>query len=166
MGFDADDAEALERQREWVLRSPIPQAMIGVLNALPGTQLERRLGREGRLLQRSDGETFGRPNFKTKLPESVLLRTYRDALAAIYAPGACFERCLRALQLRLGANVSAGLPWRYALSCLLHSLWRQGVSGSYRSAYWGCPSQELGVQPAGPTVTFAGMAVGHDCVRA
>lgn len=136
MGFDADDAEALQRQREWVLRSPIPQAMIGVLNALPGTQLERRLAQEGRLLQRSDGETFGRPNFKTKLPESVLLQTYRDALAAIYEPGAYFQRCLRALQLRPNANVSSGLPWRYALSCLLRSLRRQGVGGSYRSAYW------------------------------
>jgi hypothetical protein len=29
--------------------------MIGVLTALPGTQLERRLAREGRLLQGSNG---------------------------------------------------------------------------------------------------------------
>jgi radical SAM superfamily enzyme YgiQ (UPF0313 family) len=136
MGFDADDAEALNRQRDWVLRAPIPQAMIGVLNALPGTQLERRLVREGRLLQRSDGETFGRPNFKTKLPESVLLTTYRNALAAIYQPERYFERCLRALQLRPDTDGKFSQPLRYGLRCLFLSLWRQGVAGSYRRAYW------------------------------
>jgi radical SAM superfamily enzyme YgiQ (UPF0313 family) len=136
MGFDADDAEALDRQRAWVLSSPIPQAMVGVLNALPGTQLERRLVREGRLLDRSNGETFGRPNFRTKLPESVLLRTYRNALAAIYQPERYFERCLRALQLRPDTDARAHLPWRYGLRCLFRSLWRQGVMGGYRGAYW------------------------------
>jgi radical SAM superfamily enzyme YgiQ (UPF0313 family) len=136
MGFDADDAEALDRQRTWVLRSPIPQAMMGILTALPGTELEHRLAREGRLLERSNGETFGRPNFKTRLPESVLLRTYRNALAAIYQPEQYFDRCLRALQLRPDTNTKSRQPWVYGLSCLLRSLWRQGVTGSYRRTYW------------------------------
>jgi radical SAM superfamily enzyme YgiQ (UPF0313 family) len=143
MGFDADDADALERQREWVLCSPIPQAMIGVLTALPGTQLERRLAREGRLIERSNGETFGRPNFKTKLPESVLLRTYRDALAAIYQPKRYFERCLRALRLRSVDDPSSSLPWSYGLRCLARSVWRQGLTGSYRRAYWRFVGQVL-----------------------
>jgi radical SAM superfamily enzyme YgiQ (UPF0313 family) len=136
MGFDADDAAALDRQRAWVLRSPIPQAMIGVLTALPGTQLERRLVREGRLLERSTGETFGRTNFKTKLPEATLLRTYRNALEHIYRPGEYFDRCLRALALRPSSNGEISLPWRYAISCLLRSLWHQGVRGKYRGVYW------------------------------
>jgi radical SAM superfamily enzyme YgiQ (UPF0313 family) len=136
MGFDADDAEALDRQRAWVLRSPIPQAMIGVLTALPGTQLERRLVREGRLLQRSNGETFGRPNFKTQLPEATLLRTYRNALEDIYQPEHYFERCLRSLELRPRTDAAFSLPWPYALRCLFNSIWQQGVIGNYRRAYW------------------------------
>jgi radical SAM superfamily enzyme YgiQ (UPF0313 family) len=137
MGFDADDAAALDRQRAWVLDSPIPQAMIGVLTALPGTQLERRLGREGRLVDRSSGETFGRPNFKTKLSEPKLLEIYSAALAQIYRPEAFFARCLRALELRPRSNARFSLPWRYALRCVLRSLWRQGVKSDYRRAYWG-----------------------------
>lgn len=136
MGFDADDADALDRQRQWVLRSPIPQAMIGILTALPGTQLERRLVREGRLLERSTGETFGRTNFKTKLPEQVLLHTYANALAEIYEPEAYFARCLRALRLRPTGGLKSRLPWRYALRCVLRSIWNQGVRGTYRRAYW------------------------------
>jgi radical SAM superfamily enzyme YgiQ (UPF0313 family) len=136
MGFDADDAAALDRQREWVLRSPIPQAMMGILTALPGTQLERRLAREGRLLDRSSGETFDRTNFKTKLPEETLLRTYATALEQIYEPEAYFTRCLRALELRPGSDAAMSLPWSYAVSCLLRSIWQQGVRGNYRRAYW------------------------------
>jgi radical SAM superfamily enzyme YgiQ (UPF0313 family) len=136
MGFDADDAEALDRQRTWVLRSPIPQAMIGVLTALPGTQLERRLVHEGRLLDRSSGETFGRTNFKTKLPEELLLQTYAHALEQIYQPEEYFTRCMRALELRPHSQVGSRLPLSYALKCLLRSIWHQGVRGSYRRAYW------------------------------
>lgn len=136
MGFDADDAEALARQREWVLRSPIPQAMIGILTALPGTQLERRLSREGRLVQQASGETFGRPNFRSKVPEATLLETYRATLEQIYRPEEYFARCLRALRLRPGSDSRMSLPWRYALRCLLRSVWRQGLRGTYRMAYW------------------------------
>jgi radical SAM superfamily enzyme YgiQ (UPF0313 family) len=136
MGFDADDADALDRQREWILRSPIPQAMLGLLTALPGTQLERRLRREGRLRESSSGETFARPNFETKLPESTLLQTYRNALAQIYQPEEYFARCLRSLSLRPNPSVGLGLPLGYALRCFARSLWKQGVRGSYRRAYW------------------------------
>jgi radical SAM superfamily enzyme YgiQ (UPF0313 family) len=136
MGFDADDAAALDRQRAWVLRSPIPQAMVGVLTALPGTQLARRLEREGRLTERSSGETFGRPNFRTKLPEAVLLESYSGALAQIYEPEQYFARCLRALELRPGTDARFSLPWTYALRCVAGSVWRQGVTGNYRGAYW------------------------------
>jgi radical SAM superfamily enzyme YgiQ (UPF0313 family) len=136
MGFDADDAAALDRQRTFILRSPIPQAMMGVLTALPGTALERRLRREGRLLARSTGETFDRPNFATKLPEATLLRSYRQALEHIYRPDEYFARCRRALALRPTSTAALSLPWRYAVACLLRSLWHQGLRGSYRRAYW------------------------------
>ncbi len=136
MGFDADDAAALDRQREWILRSPIPQAMMGILTALPGTQLERRLVREGRLVERASGETFGRANFKTMLPEPTLLQTYRDALEQIYRPEAYFDRCMRALELRPQSASTFSLPWRYALRCVLSSIWLQGVTGNYRKSYW------------------------------
>src|SRR5215831_1497846 len=63
VGFDSDDAGAVARQREWIARSPIPLAMVGLLTALPGTQLERRLAAEGRLLHESGGDNFGRTNF-------------------------------------------------------------------------------------------------------
>ncbi|HEX8951147.1 MAG TPA: radical SAM protein, partial [Polyangia bacterium] len=67
VGFDTDDADAVERQRAWIGQSPIPLAMVGILIALPGTQLERRLEREGRLVHESGGDNFMRTNFVTTL---------------------------------------------------------------------------------------------------
>ncbi len=136
MGFDADDAEALGRQRTWIRRSPIPQAMVGLLTALPGTELERRLSREGRLVECSAGETFARPNFRTKLPEETLLGIYRDTLEEVYQPREYFDRCLRALELGSKGGSSLSLPLGYALRCFARSLWHQGVRGNYRRDYW------------------------------
>ena len=165
MGFDADDKAALDRQREWVLRSPIPQAMIGILTALPGTQLERRLTREGRLIERASGETFGRANFKTKVPESTLLETYQTTLAQIYSAEEYFARCLRALRLRPRALGHFSLPAGYALRCVLGSIWRQGVRGKYRKAYWRFLGQVLRHTPRRLARAIALACAGEHMIR-
>jgi radical SAM superfamily enzyme YgiQ (UPF0313 family) len=136
VGFDSDDAAAIERQREWIAKSCIPQAMVGILGALPGTQLERRLVREGRMLERSSGETFGRANFRTKMDELELLDSYRRLLASVYAPSAYFDRVNRVLELRPHTDGHFSLPWYYAFRCVVASMLRQGVFGRYRRAYW------------------------------
>ncbi len=165
MGFDADDGAALDRQREWVLRSPIPQAMIGILTALPGTQLERRLTREGRLIERASGETFGRANFKTKVPESTLLETYRATLKQIYSPEEYFARCLRALRLYPRSDAHFSLPWSYALRCVVSSMWRQGVRGKYRKAYWRFLGQALRYAPGRLARAIALAVAGEHMIR-
>jgi hypothetical protein len=43
----------LGRQIDFIRKSAIPLAMVGLLNALPDTQLWKRLQREGRLIGRS-----------------------------------------------------------------------------------------------------------------
>jgi radical SAM superfamily enzyme YgiQ (UPF0313 family) len=165
MGFDADDKAALNRQREWILRSPIPQAMIGILTALPGTQLERRLTREGRLIESASGETFGRANFKTKVPESTLLETYRATLEQIYSPKEYFARCLRALRLRPRPDGHFSLPWTYALRCVVSSLWRQGVTGKYRKAYWRFLGQTVRYTPKRLARAIALACAGEHMIR-
>jgi radical SAM superfamily enzyme YgiQ (UPF0313 family) len=137
VGFDSDDAGIFERQFAFIQGSPIPLAMVGVLSALPGTQLWRRLQKEGRLREQWSGEHFGITNFETRLPENVLLDGYRCLLERLYQPEAYFARCLRALELappkRSG---SFSFPLLYGLSVLLRLLWRQGVVASYRGAFW------------------------------
>ena len=75
----------------------IPVCMVGLLYALPNTQLTRRLAREGRLLrlirsvEQGDHCTEGL-NFVTARPRRDILADYRDVLAAVYSPEAFFGR--------------------------------------------------------------------------
>ena len=137
VGFDADDPGIFDRQRAFIQNSPIPLAMVGLLSALPGTQLWRRLEREGRLSADWSGENFGRTNFKTRMSEHVLLDGYGQLLADLYAPDAYFARCLRVLELWPLKRASRfRFPFSYALVTLLRVIWRLGVRAPYRGAFW------------------------------
>jgi radical SAM superfamily enzyme YgiQ (UPF0313 family) len=137
VGFDSDDPGIFERQRAFIQNAPIPLAMIGVLSALPGTQLWRRLEKEGRLFSDFSGETLGRTNFETRLPEDVLLDGYRQLLADIHAPDAYFARCLRVLQLWPKRRPSQfRFPAKYAAETLVRTVWRLGIMAPYRAAFW------------------------------
>src|SRR6266853_1562011 len=58
VGFDNDPADIFERQIKFIQESAIPLAMVGLLQALPGTQLYRRLQKEGRIVCDGDGNNF------------------------------------------------------------------------------------------------------------
>lgn len=55
LGFDSDRDDIFERMIAFIQKSAIPQAMVGLLTALPGTELYRRLKIEDRLLTESGG---------------------------------------------------------------------------------------------------------------
>jgi radical SAM superfamily enzyme YgiQ (UPF0313 family) len=92
VGFDGDSAESFEAQRGLLRDAPLPLAMTGLLTALPGTALWRRLEREGRLRAHSDGDAFARPNFTPTMPERELVTSYAKLLADLYAPESYFGR--------------------------------------------------------------------------
>jgi radical SAM superfamily enzyme YgiQ (UPF0313 family) len=136
VGFDSDDEAAIARQRAWMGRAPIPFAMVGLLTALPGTQLWRRLQREGRLLGLPSGELLARTNFVTRLDEATLLEGYADLLADLYSPATFFARAERTLALCPEERSRfRGRP-RQVLGWLVRSLWHQGVRAEYRREYW------------------------------
>lgn len=54
LGFDTDREDIFDRLVEFIQKSAIPIAMVGLLQAMPGTQRFRRLSHEGRILH--DGE--------------------------------------------------------------------------------------------------------------
>jgi hypothetical protein len=136
VGFDTDDAVTIELQEKWIAQSCIPMAMVGLLKALPGTQLERRLTQEGRMLQDDSSNNFCRPNFVTKMSDTQLLHGYAHMLEKIYSPRAYFKRASRLIELRKDKNPSFKLGPKFALNCLLRSVFYQGVVGKYRQEYW------------------------------
>ena len=55
LGFDTDREDIFDRMVEFIQKSGIPIAMVGLLQAMPGTQLFRRLRGEGRIVDEGGG---------------------------------------------------------------------------------------------------------------
>jgi radical SAM superfamily enzyme YgiQ (UPF0313 family) len=99
VGFDNDPDDIFERQIEFIRESAIPLAMVGLLTALPDTQLWRRLDREGRLLLESTGNnTDGSLNFLPRMDATRLIEGYKSIMRAIYSPGEYYQRALDCLE--------------------------------------------------------------------
>jgi radical SAM superfamily enzyme YgiQ (UPF0313 family) len=95
IGFDSDKAGIFEAQRAFIDGLPVPSAMVGLLMALPGTALWRRLEAEGRLRRGCGGDACERTNFEPVLDEKVLLQGYRTLLESLYSSAAYYGRCER-----------------------------------------------------------------------
>ena len=81
--------------------------MVGLLTALPNTQLWHRLKEEGRLLKQSVGSnTLVDLNFIPKMDTQELLAGYQRILKTIYNPKEYFERASAFLS-QLGASARA-----------------------------------------------------------
>jgi len=135
VGFDLDGPEIFEAQREFIESSPIPLAMVGVLNALPGTPLWHRLRREGRLREDSDGDQFGRPNFEVAMGDEVLLRGYAELMETVYSPGEYYRRCANYMD-RVGDRPLFGDRGSIDLLVFAKAIWHIGVVSPRRSHFW------------------------------
>ena len=96
VGFDSDKDDIFDRQIEFIQRSGVSMAMVGLLTALPGTQLYRRLKEEGRLkasVAASGNNTHDlQMNFEPVMSENKLVDGYERILREVYSPKKYFER--------------------------------------------------------------------------
>src|SRR6516164_8116776 len=102
VGFDSEKTEVGDSIAHFVELSAIPVAMVGLLYALPNTQLTRRLAKEGRLHANHDvAATTGGDqcttglNFDTLRPLRDVLADYKRVLDTIYQPAAYAARMQR-----------------------------------------------------------------------
>ncbi len=138
VGFDNDREDIFERQIRFIQESGIVTAMIGILYALPGTRLYRRLKEEGRLMTASctGSNTDGQITFIPKMGVEALAAGYRRVLDHIYSPRGYHERILRFLEHYRPARRRS--LCRADIASLLRSVWYVGIrsdAGS-RKLYW------------------------------
>jgi radical SAM superfamily enzyme YgiQ (UPF0313 family) len=138
VGFDSDPEDIFERQIEFIRASAIPLAMVGLLTALPDTQLWRRLEREGRLLAESTGNnTDGSLNFIPKMDAARLIEGYKAIMRTIYSPGEYYQRALNCLERVIAVGPE---PRRGGLVSDIVSLSRVvlalGVRDRARNEFW------------------------------
>jgi hypothetical protein len=142
---------------EFIQKSGIPIAMVGLLQAMPGTELFRRLRREGRIVDAGGGNnTDDRLNFLPHMDAARLVEGYRSVLKRIYNCEAYYERVKLYLNrahpkaAKRGPEKDAGREgsqrtmsepkqrWMTVenMRALAHSIVRQGVFGRRRWSYW------------------------------
>jgi radical SAM superfamily enzyme YgiQ (UPF0313 family) len=145
VGFDSDEPAAFEAQRRFLEDAPIPLAMVGLLTALPDTQLWRRLDREGRLRHDSDGEQMTRPNFEPAMDEEALLAGYAGLLRQLYSVDGYLRRCRAVLaSLPPPPTLRRRRGW---LPIVLRILGRMGVASPRRRLLWSLVTDALRRSP-------------------
>jgi radical SAM superfamily enzyme YgiQ (UPF0313 family) len=138
VGFDSDPDDIFERQINFIRESAIPLAMVGLLTALPDTQLWRRLKREGRLLTESNGDnTSCSLNFVPKMNAARLVEGYQKILQTIYQPSEYYQRALECLGR---VSQEGPTPRQYSFvkgaASLARVTFKLGVLDRERRAFW------------------------------
>ncbi len=139
VGFDNDPDDIFERQIKFIRESAIPMAMVGMLNALPDTQLWKRLEKEGRLLgdDASGNNTVATLNFIPKMDAETLIAGYKQIMRTIYKPSEYYRRALDSLQ-RVPQDVPEAHQYHglKAVKALLRIVFRLGVLDAERREFW------------------------------
>jgi hypothetical protein len=112
IGFDSERQSVADAMVQFVEDCAIPLAMVGLLYALPNTQLTRRLAKEGRLYEghdvmrpdRSGDQCLLGINFEPKRPMRDILTDYRQILDNLYSPEAFAGRLRRLSDLLNRSN--------------------------------------------------------------
>ncbi|MCX7591541.1 MAG: B12-binding domain-containing radical SAM protein [Kiritimatiellae bacterium] len=169
VGFDTDKPSIFQRQIEFIQRSGIVTAMVGILQAPRGTPLYERLRLEGRLCGSTSGDNVdGSTNILPKMGLDRLREGYKYMLRQIYAPGNYYQRIRTFLLHYKPPEVLPGLR-RGEIAAFIRSVWRLGILGKERVHYWKlllwtrlrCPA----VLPLAVTLAIYGRHFRHVCER-
>jgi radical SAM superfamily enzyme YgiQ (UPF0313 family) len=136
VGFDSDGKDVFKQQFEFIQRSGVATAMVGLLTALPQTRLWQRLRREGRLEQGSSGDnTDGALNFRPKLSREFLMSGYRELMQKLYEPRTYYQRIRTFLKNHRPVGPRLAVS-KADLVAFVKSFWVLGVWDRGRFAYW------------------------------
>jgi radical SAM superfamily enzyme YgiQ (UPF0313 family) len=136
VGFDHDTPSIFERQIAFIQQSGIVTAMVGLLEALPGTRLFDRLKGEGRLTGQTSGDNVdGMTNIVPRMNLDALREGYKRILRTIYAPRHYYARIKTFLREYVPPK-SKGRFDVADLKAFLRSIVRLGVLGRERFQYW------------------------------
>jgi radical SAM superfamily enzyme YgiQ (UPF0313 family) len=137
IGFDSDPLSIFEQQIQFIQQSGIVTAMVGLLQAPPGTQLYARLKEEGRLLGNATGDNCDNTmNFVPKMNWDTLQDGYRRVLAEIYSPKGYYARVKTMLEdFNPSPAVKSPLSFEY-IKAFFKSIYLIGIKSADRMHYW------------------------------
>jgi radical SAM superfamily enzyme YgiQ (UPF0313 family) len=146
IGFDSESSRIASNMIDSIQASGISMAMIGLLYALPNTQLTRRLEAEGRLFHEAaqsvtDGDidqmTSGL-NFITLVPRLEIFRNYIRVIDTVYSPAHYYRRVIyTSLNIRPKYRHKPSFAtWLIYMRSFLRVCRRAGFSRDTGLLYW------------------------------
>jgi len=137
VGFDHDPVNIFIRMTDFIQRSGIITAMVGLLNAPRLSKLYSRLEHEGRIISSFTGDnTDYTMNFVPVMDRDVLMKGYRSVIEGIYSGRSYYERVKYFLQ-------SYDPPFREQtritfrkITALMKSMLVLGILAKERLYYW------------------------------
>jgi radical SAM superfamily enzyme YgiQ (UPF0313 family) len=137
VGFDSDTAGVFQRQIDFIQKSGIVSAMVGLLNAPKNTSLYKRLEAENRLtIEASGNNTDSSMNFIPRMNYTELMEGYKKIIENIYAPKPYYTR-VRQLFINYNKLYAKQKRLDFSLvAAFLKSVFIIGVVGKGRMEYW------------------------------
>ncbi|MBU4293296.1 MAG: B12-binding domain-containing radical SAM protein [Actinobacteria bacterium] len=140
VGFDSDTPAIFQKQIEFIQKSGIVTAMVGLLTALPKTKLHKRLEDNKRIIKESSANNtlFSTLNFIPKMDKKTLFSGYTRILETIYNPKDYYERIktfLREFKPAKKSVARRGIQ-KFEVRALFGSIWLLGIRGRGRKYFW------------------------------
>jgi len=136
VGFDCDTDSIFQRQIDFIQKSGIVTAMVGLLQAPAGTRLYQRLKQEGRLRGHMSGDNVdGTTNIIPSMDIDVLHEGYRHIMRHIYSHKHYYRRVKTFLREYRAPKIEIPLDFQRFLA-FFRSHIRLGVLGKERFQYW------------------------------
>lgn len=142
IGFDNEKSGAGDRIIDFVEATAIPQALFGMLQALPGTALWYRLEKEGRLQTEQtavSGKQTTLMNFVPTRPLEEIAWEYVNCFWQLYEPERYLARVYRHyLTMKPTSHKQKNPPMLelVELRAILIIFWRQGIKRNTRKQFW------------------------------
>lgn len=135
VGFDNDPPDIFQRQIDFIQKSGIITAMVGLLNAPRFSKLYRRLNNEGRIINQFTGDnTDCSINFVPAMGKDELLKGYYKIIRNIYSGKAYYERVLTFLK---HYDPPSAQPWSLnKVMALIKSIFYIGILKKDRFYFW------------------------------
>jgi radical SAM superfamily enzyme YgiQ (UPF0313 family) len=144
LGFDGERAGAGQRIQDFVEQTNIPQPMLGILQALPNTQLWNRLKAEHRLVEgigiTEVGDQNTLMNFIPTRPLDEIAKEYVEGFWTLYSPTNYLRRCLQqclSISVKTYQRQTMKLPSHKGFQFVAQLIWQQGIRrAETRKQFW------------------------------
>ena len=138
VGFDNDPQSIFKNQINFIQKTGIVTAMVGLLNAPRGTRLYQRLLKENRLVKGFSGDnTDFSLNFVPKMEKKALVAGYKNILKTIYSPKHYYERVKTFLkEYKMPKNKRKVRIEMYHVHAFIGTIWHLGVVDNGRHYFW------------------------------